>query len=99
LLFTVGFVILTEASVPDTRQAELKDPTRSSMVSNRFLLPHSPSSVANHGTVETLKLCHLETCVHNGMFPCFFGGFLSRFVSSMASAWISFFRVSRGWVT
>jgi hypothetical protein len=23
---------------------------------------------------------------HSGMFPCFFGGFLSRLVSSMASA-------------
>ncbi len=26
------------------------------------------------------------------------GGFLSRFVSSISSAWISFLRVSRGWI-
>ena len=37
--------------------------------------------------------------IYSGIFPCFFGGFLSRFVSSMASAWINFFRVSRGCIT
>jgi hypothetical protein len=30
---------------------------------------------------------------HNGIFPCFFGGFLSRFVSSVDSAVMSFARV------
>src|SRR4029079_12449253 len=33
---------------------------------------------------------------HRGMFPCFLGGFLSRFVSSVARAVINFARVSRG---
>jgi hypothetical protein len=33
------------------------------------------------------------------MLPCFFGGFLSRLVSSISSAWISFLRVSWGWMT
>ena len=36
---------------------------------------------------------------HNGMFPCFFGGFRSRFVSSPASAAISLARVWRGRIT
>src|SRR6202035_1875607 len=36
---------------------------------------------------------------YSGMFPCFLGGFLSRLVSSIASAWINFLRVSRGWIT
>src|ERR1019366_6503383 len=27
---------------------------------------------------------------HSGIFPCFLGGFLSRFVCSLSSAWISF---------
>src|SRR5258708_9599026 len=36
---------------------------------------------------------------HSGIFPCFFGGFFSRFVPSIPSARISFFRVSRGWMT
>jgi Asp-tRNA(Asn)/Glu-tRNA(Gln) amidotransferase A subunit family amidase len=33
---------------------------------------------------------------YRGRFPCFFGGFLSRFVSSISRARISFARVSRG---
>jgi hypothetical protein len=36
---------------------------------------------------------------YSGIFPCFFGGFLSRFVSSISSAWISFLRVSCGRIT
>ena len=36
---------------------------------------------------------------HSGMFPCFFGGFLSRLVSSSASALISRGRVRRGSIT
>jgi hypothetical protein len=40
----------------------------------------------------------LRHTTYSGIFPCFFGGFLSRLFSSMASAWISFFRVSRGWM-
>ena len=36
---------------------------------------------------------------HSGMFPCFFGGFLSRFVSSAESARISLARVWRGRIT
>jgi plasmid stabilization system protein ParE len=39
------------------------------------------------------------TRIYSGMLPCFFGGFLSRFVSSISRAWISFLRVSRGWIT
>src|SRR6202167_3614479 len=35
---------------------------------------------------------------YSGIFPCFFGGFLSRLVSSIARAWISFCRVSCGWM-
>src|SRR6185437_7539157 len=34
--------------------------------------------------------------IHSGIFPCFLGGFLSRLVCSISSAWISFLRVSRG---
>ena len=33
-----------------------------------------------------------------GMLPCFFGGFFSRLVVSVASARISFLRVVRGWM-
>ncbi len=36
---------------------------------------------------------------HSGMFPCFLGGFLSRFVSSPASAAMSFDRVCLGRIT
>jgi|ERR1039458_5924637 hypothetical protein len=46
--------------------------------------------------------CHTHTATlkpYNGMFPCFFGGFLSRLVCSISSAWISFLRVSLGWIT
>ena len=32
---------------------------------------------------ETLQQ---RLCGYSGMFPCFFGGFLSRFVSSIANA-------------
>ena len=40
-----------------------------------LILPHM--SVAQIGW-------HLNSkTIHSGMFPCFFGGFLSRFVSSM----------------
>lgn len=33
---------------------------------------------------------------YNGIFPCFFGGFLSRLVCNISSASIIFFRVSCG---
>ena len=33
---------------------------------------------------------------HSGMLPCFFGGFVSRLVSSIRSAVISFLRVYFG---
>jgi hypothetical protein len=33
---------------------------------------------------------------YNGMLPCFFGGFVSRLLRSMAKAVISFRRVKRG---
>ena len=33
---------------------------------------------------------------YNGMFPCFFGGFLSRLLRSMEKAVISLRRVKRG---
>ncbi len=36
---------------------------------------------------------------YSGIFPCFFGGFLSRFVSSISKARINFPRVSRGRIT
>ncbi len=36
---------------------------------------------------------------YSGMFPCFFGGFFSRLVSSPASAAISFARVCLGRIT
>ena len=36
---------------------------------------------------------------HSGMFPCFFGGFWSRLVPRISSAWMSFLRVSRGSMT
>src|SRR5690606_32263870 len=36
---------------------------------------------------------------YNGIFPCFFGGFESRFSRSMSSALISRARVSRGSIT
>jgi len=36
---------------------------------------------------------------YSGIFPCFLGGFLSRLVPSISSAWISLLRVSRGWMT
>src|SRR5579864_2245543 len=36
---------------------------------------------------------------HSGMLPCFLGGFLSRFPSSISRASISFLRVSRGRMT
>lgn len=36
---------------------------------------------------------------YNGMFPCFFGGFLSRFPSSISSAAHNRRRVSRGRIT
>jgi hypothetical protein len=34
--------------------------------------------------------------VYNGMFPCFFGGFLSRLFRSIANVVMSFGRVDRG---
>src|SRR5579864_1947496 len=36
---------------------------------------------------------------YSGIFPCFFGGFLSRLVCSISRASINFLRVSRGWMT
>ena len=33
---------------------------------------------------------------HSGIFPCFLGGLVSRFVASARRAWISLGRVSRG---
>ena len=36
---------------------------------------------------------------YSGMFPCFFGGFRSRLVSSAASAAMSFLRVCLGSIT
>src|SRR5262249_18283533 len=36
---------------------------------------------------------------HSGMFPWFLGGFWSRLVARISSAWISFRRVSRGSMT
>jgi hypothetical protein len=58
----------------------------SSSERNQSLLPASPE----------LRIC---SHFHSGIFPCFFGGFLSRLFSSISSAWISFLRVSRGWMT
>src|SRR5260370_881730 len=40
-----------------------------------------------------------HTSHYSGIFPCFFAGFLSRFVPSISSAWISFLRVSLGTMT
>lgn len=37
--------------------------------------------------------------IYNGIFPCFFGGFFSRFPSSISSASISRRRVSCGSIT
>src|SRR5207248_7435528 len=37
--------------------------------------------------------------LQSGIFPCFFGGFLSRLFSRLRSAVISLRRVSRGWMT
>lgn len=37
--------------------------------------------------------------VHSGMFPCFFGGSVSRFVRSRRSAFTISARVWRGWIT
>jgi len=39
-------------------------------------------------SVSILHVRHgsMPTLIYSGIFPCFFGGFLSRFVSSIASA-------------
>src|SRR2546422_9509150 len=39
------------------------------------------------------------TTNQSGIFPCFLGGLVSRLVSSMRRAVMSFGRVSRGWMT
>ncbi len=42
-------------------------------------------------------LCAMRN--YNGMFPCFFGGFVSRLFCNISSAAISFGRVSCGSIT
>src|SRR5271157_928241 len=73
---------------------------------SRFVLrnTHIRNSMRNTSRLPKLLLHKSRKVTRNGtpysgIFPCFFGGLLSRFVSSMASAWISFLRVSRGWIT
>src|SRR5262245_52263592 len=51
-------------------------------------LPHSPPPPLPHS--PTPPLPHSPTPLHNGIFPCFFAGFWSRFVSSISSARINF---------
>ena len=60
----------------------------------RRLFAYAPASI-----LPVYKSQFNSSRGYNGIFPCFLGGFLSRLISSIASAWISFFRVSRGWMT
>ena len=60
----------------------------------RALLPTPPGVLdAPAGFGTDVGRCH------SGMFPCFFGGFWSRLVARISSAWMSFLRVSRGSMT
>ena len=60
--------------------------------------PHTPSILAS-GSRPNRPGSRRRAERQSGMLPCFFGGFLSRLVSSAASAVMSFWRVARGGMT
>src|ERR1041385_558985 len=60
--------------------------------------PHHPSALFPPSAFPSFRLSVFPP-PYNGIFPCFFGGFLSRLVRSIRSASMSRGRVSRGSIT
>jgi hypothetical protein len=49
--------------------------------------------------LQRRRVCLELVAAHNGMFPCFFGGSVSRLVRSARRAFVTFIRVFDGVIT
>lgn len=65
--------------------------------SSRECGAEEPSSLGD--TIDRAPSLRAGQESYSGIFPCFFGGFLSRLVWSISRASISRLRVSDGWIT
>ncbi len=94
------FQHIKELVCPDVKMALLLCARRHAFLDDAELLAtHKMPAIADAAPCIVLSVRDAYGFAHSGIFPCFFGGFLSRLPSSISSAAISSRRVSRGKIT
>ena len=94
------FQHIKELARPDVKMALLLCARRHVFLDDAELLAtHKMPAIADAAPYIVLSIRDAYGIAHRGIFPCFFGGFLSRLPSSISSAAINSRRVSCGKIT
>ncbi len=96
----LAFQHIKELARPDVKMALLLCARRHAFLDDtEFPATHKMPAIADAAPYIVLSIRDAYWFAHSGIFPCFFGGFLSRLPSSISSAAISSRRVSCGKIT